>query len=246
MITREDAFFLQRKRTFWEYLWKAIFSRHQKTQIAQMSQHITPGSCVIDVGANVGFFTRGFARATGKEGVVLAFEPQTVPRSILTTASFFKRNQNIQILPFALGETAGMLTLSIPFKAKGNVGINLAHGGDPTEMAERFTLKSETVPLARLDDVLERYDFGPVSMIKIDVEGAELNVLKGAEATLRKYTPVVICEIDGREHRFGSTGGELVTYLENLGYAPFSLETGVQLDPSSPDRNTVFRHVSSD
>jgi len=214
MITREDAFFLQRKRTFWEYLWKAIFSRHQKTQIAQMSQHITPGSCVIDVGANVGFFTRGFARATGKEGVVLAFEPQTVPRSILTTASFFKRNQNIQILPFALGETAGMLTLSIP--------------------------------LARLDDVLERYDFGPVSMIKIDVEGAELNVLKGAEATLRKYTPVVICEIDGREHRFGSTGGELVTYLENLGYAPFSLETGVQLDPSSPDRNTVFRHVSSD
>ena len=241
MITRQSAFFLQRKRTFWEYLWKSIFTQHQKAQINQMSRYIEPGSCVIDIGANVGFFTRGFARAAGKDGVILAFEPQTVPRSILTVASFFKRNQNIQILPFALGETSGMLTLNIPFKAKGSVGINLAHGGDPEEMAERFTLKSETVPLARLDDVLTRYDLGPISMIKIDVEGAELNVLRGAAQTLRTHKPVIICEIDGREHRFGGSSEALVSFLAELGYLPFSLESGDQLPLDAPERNTVFK-----
>ena len=192
-----------------------------------MSRYIKPGSCVLDIGANVGFFTRGFARAAGDNGVVLSFEPQTVPRSILTVASFFKRNQNIQILPFALGDTSGMLTLNIPFKAKGNVGINLAHGGDPEEMAERFTLKTETVPLARLDDVLTRYDFGPISMIKIDVEGAELNVLRGgtdpvgftqangAAVTLDYSTNVAFSNAATQPADFASC-----TYTPTAGYDP--------------------------
>ena len=206
-----------------------------------MSRYIEPGSCVIDIGANVGFFTRGFARATGKDGVVLAFEPQTVPRSILTTASFFKRNQNIHILPFALGELAGLMTLHIPFKPKGDVGINLAHGGNPEEMEQHFKLKQETVPVARLDDVLARYDFGPISMIKIDVEGAELNVLRGAEQTLRTHKPVIVCEIDGREHRFGESAEALVSFLAELGYLPFSLESGDPLPLDAPELNTVFK-----
>jgi len=109
VISTSNAFFLQRKRTFNEYLWKAILSSHQKAQIARMSAYIRPGTTVIDVGANVGFFARDFAR---KVGVVLAFEPQSVPRSILTVASFFKRNQNLAILPFALGETSGAIPLA--------------------------------------------------------------------------------------------------------------------------------------
>lgn len=241
MITRANAFFLQRRRTFTEYLWKAVVSRHQARQIAFMSGYIKPGSLVLDIGANAGFFARGFARAAGPDGVVIAFEPQSVPRSILTVASFFKPNRNIIILPFALGETAGTARLTIPFKSGGNVGINLAHGGDPSDLAARFETRSELVAAARLDDVMAAFDFGPVSLIKVDVEGAELSVLKGGEALIRRDRPVIICEVDRHGARFGATPEDLAAWLAALGYRPHALETGELIESSPLATNTVFK-----
>lgn len=241
MIDRTTAFFLQRRRTFVEYLWKAVFSRHQARQIAQMAAFVSPGDVVIDVGANVGFFARGFARAVGEEGAVLAFEPQTVPRSILAAASFFKRNQNIVLLPFALGEARGHQTLAIPFKPKGNVGINLAHTGDTSDFEGRYRTKLELVPAARLDEVMTHFDFGRVSLIKIDVEGAELSVLKGAEGLIRRDRPIIICEIDQHGARFGAEPTDLASFLEQLGYRPYGLESQVLLEAGQFERNTVFK-----
>jgi len=240
VISTSSAFFLQRQRTFNEYLWKAIFSSHQKAQIARMSAFIRPGTTVIDVGANVGFFARGFAREVGAGGVVLAFEPQSVPRSILTVASFFKRNQNLAILPFALGETSGAIPLAIPFKKKGNVGINLVQISDRSDLSERFEVKRELVALARLDDVLANYELPPVSMIKIDVEGAELGVLRGGQAVIEAQRPVVICEIDDRGSALGYENADVLDFFAARNYRASDLETGEALAPGTWARNTVF------
>ncbi len=240
MLTRENVFYLQKRRTFIEYLFKAVFTQPMKQQIDQMSRYIRPGTCVIDIGANAGFFARCFSRHVG-DGVVLAFEPQSVPRSIMTVASFFKRNRNIILFPMALGRATGLLELKIPIKSKHKVGISLAHTGDSDDLHERFDVRCELVPCWRLDDILSKAEFGPVSMIKIDVEGGEMDVLLGARAVIEQHRPVVICEIDGRENRFGTTREGLLEYFRTLDYVACSLETGKVLPDGTTERNTVFR-----
>ena len=143
-------------------------------------------------------------------------------------------------MPFALGVDTGLIELSIPIKRRGGVGIGLAHVGDDTDLKERFEVKKELVSIVRLDDVLARMDLGQVSLMKIDVEGGELNVLKGAMELLTSQKPAVLCEIDGREHRFGSSSTELSKFMTGLGYVPLSLETGALLEVDALEKNTLF------
>ena len=118
-------------------------------------------------------------------GLVLAFEPQSVPRSVSTVASFFRRQRNIVQFPFALGHEPGLLDLKIPIKRKGDIGISLAHVGAADDLAERFDVRREIVPCDTLDNVLSRISIKALSMIKIDVEGGEHNVLRGGIETLK-------------------------------------------------------------
>lgn len=239
MITADTAFFLGRRKTAWEYLFKTVVFDDKKAEIDRMAKYVCPGSCVIDVGANVGYFSRRLARHT-PGGMVLAFEPQTLPRSVFAMAGYFRKRSNILLLPFALGEAAGSLTLAIPIKKKGNVGIGLAHTGSTEDFEGRFEVRKELVPVARLDEVMAQIETGPVSLIKIDVEGAELLVLRGGAETVRQHRPVVVCEIDGREGRFGIGAAELVSYFQRLDYKPVSLTTGQEISWTALEKNTAF------
>ncbi|MEO0883423.1 MAG: FkbM family methyltransferase [Pseudomonadota bacterium] len=245
MITRENAFFLGARRTAQEYFFKTLFSNAKammndgRVELVAIREHIAPGSVVLDVGAHVGVFSRRFA-ALAPDCTIVAFEPQSLPRSVFNMAGFFRKPNNILVLPLALGAEAGLMNLTIPIKQSGAVGIGLAHMGKDDDLADRFEIKKELVAVARLDDVLTRLDLGPVSLIKIDVEGGELNVLRGAQQTLERYSPALLCEIDGREQRFNQTAGDLSTFLAERGYVPFSLETGAALSTDTLEKNTLF------
>jgi FkbM family methyltransferase len=171
-----------------EYFFKALFTNDQAKDADAMAHYIRPGSCVIDVGSNVGYFSRRFADKN-PTGLVVAFEPQSVPRAIATVVSFFRRRRNIVVLPFALGAAPGLLDLKIPIKAKGRIGISLAHVGGNDDLNTRFDVVRELVPCETLDTILARLPTPEISLIKIDVEGGELQVLKGAVETLRRHRP---------------------------------------------------------
>ncbi|MEL6388065.1 MAG: FkbM family methyltransferase [Pseudomonadota bacterium] len=245
VITPENAFFLKARRTAQEYFFKGLFSEPKATmndgrvELAAVRQHLRPGSVIVDVGAHVGVFSRRFA-ALAPDCTVVAFEPQSLPRAVFSMVGFFRNKRNILVMPLALGADAGLIELSIPIKRKGAVGIGLAHVGDDADLKDRFDVRKELVAIARLDDVLARMDLGPVSLIKIDVEGGELGVLRGATQTLETHGPAVLCEIDGREHRFGDQSDALGAFLQALGYAPFSLETGAALPMDGLEKNTLF------
>lgn len=245
MITQANAFLLGYRKTALEKLFKATFMRSRAEmndgacELGMLQCLIPPGSTTVDVGANVGDFSRRLSQLS-QGGLVIAVEPQSMPRSVLTMAGFFKKASNILVVPVALGDTHGLTVLSIPIKTKGNVGIGLAHIGDAADFSGRFEVKKELVSLTTLDALLARIQTGPVSFIKIDVEGGELAVLRGAEATIDRFRPAILCEIDDREARFGTTRSELVNFLVERDYIPRRISDLAELAPDEIEKNTVF------
>lgn len=146
-----------------------------------MMAAITVGGCVWDIGANVGLYTVKFAAAVGEGGKVFAFEPSPVnlPRLKAATAEF----ATISIVPFALGSAAGT--------------VSFTEGEDDLGAVSRVTIGAAQSGLAvevRTGDALVADGIADVpTMIKLDVEGFELEVLKGMSQTLRNPKLTALC-----------------------------------------------------
>jgi FkbM family methyltransferase len=235
----DDLFRPGPNRTAREYLFKAIFTNDKAADADMMAKYIVPGTCVVDVGSHVGYFSRRFAdRNPG--GLVLSFEPQSVPRSIATVASFFRKQRNIVQFPLALGKAPGLLELKIPIKKNEQIGIGLAHVGSADDLCQRFDIKREIAVCETLDNVLGRVGVEKLSMIKIDVEGGEQDVLRGAQETLKRYRPVVVCETGDGMGRFGDSVAGLRAFMAERNYRALDLKTGREVGGDEPAVDTVF------
>jgi FkbM family methyltransferase len=148
----------------------------------------------VDVGAHVGLWSRVLCDYFAK---VLAFEP------VFTDC--FRRNledkTNVTLYPVALSDRTGSVEMEIN---QGNSGT--------THVARTPTGQRETVPMTTLDS----YRLDNVDLLKVDVEGWEYRVLRGAEETLLRFKPVVICEHKGHEKAYEESQSA-VDYLRTLG-----------------------------
>lgn len=245
MITSENGFFLNGHRTAAEKLFKAVFHKPRaymnagQVELAMLKDYIPAGSTTIDVGANVGTFSRRLSQLSDG-GLVVAFEPQSMPRSVMTVAGFMRGRSRIMVLPLALGAQEGMVTLSVPIKKSRNIGVGLAHIGSDADFEGRFEVKKELVTLTRLDTVLKNIDTGRISFIKIDVEGGELDVLRGGVETIETHRPAILCEVESHQGRFDSTVEELAGFFRERGYVARSIATGDVLPFDELEHNTVF------
>jgi FkbM family methyltransferase len=173
--------------------------------VALLREHVEPGTTVVDVGANVGFFTRYFADWTGPTGRVLAIEPEAGNVERLR-AMIRSRRLDAIVEPFhaAAAERPGPLALTI----------------DPYHPAGHF-LSDTGVPTAgvTVDDLVRRHSQRRVSLLKIDVQGAELRVLQGATWTLETSRPVLLVELEEKALRLqGASVETVVQFLASYGY----------------------------
>lgn len=156
--------------------------------------------CVLDVGAHVGLWSRVMSYDFM---LVEAFEPVTSHLECLRVN--VASRPNVRIHEMAIGNESGTVRMS---SYRGNTGHSQV-SIDGTGQGTR---------IARLDDVL--IPEAPVDLMKIDVEGYELDVLKGAEATIHRWKPAVIVEQKGgNAERFGHYRWAAVALLESWGYA---------------------------
>ncbi|HXU29407.1 MAG TPA: FkbM family methyltransferase, partial [Thermoanaerobaculia bacterium] len=142
-----------------------------------LARLLSPGDRVADVGANLGYYALLFARAVGPGGRIDCFEPE--PQNLETLAENVRLNrlgESVRIHPVAVGEAAGNVRLD-----PGLNGVVTEHG-------------ALEVPVRRLDDLDELLD-PPVDLLKIDVEGYEGPVLRGAEKLLARARPALFVEI---------------------------------------------------
>lgn len=147
------------------------------------------GTMAIDVGANIGIHTLVLSRCVGDTGTVLAFEPSvTIYKRLLGTMAL-NGLKNVNALPCGAGETATTRRFE-PLVTNFNIGQGKIDANGSAE-----------ITITTIDDQLKNSTM-PVSLIKIDTEGYEINVLKGAQETLRRHKPAVVAEFNGTSYSF--------------------------------------------
>ncbi len=182
-------------------------------RVLELGTHlISPGSRVVDVGANMGVYALPWA-ASNADVTVHCFEPNAAVRIRLArNVALNRMATRIRLHPEALSDQSGTATLyGSDDMSSLNKGVHT--GADRVAPAE--------VPLARLDDVLDIE--GPtVSLIKIDVQGHELEVLLGARAVISRHRPALILEHEDNLYRSSEEANQrkisLANLLSELGY----------------------------
>lgn len=175
---------------------------------------LQPGDTVIDVGANVGYFTLLAGRAVGTSGKVHAFEPVPATRADLDRNVELNRLAQVIVHEEALSDATGEATIYLGPESK--TGIAALRPFD--EQAGRLTIRT-----ARFDELVP--DAHPVRIVKIDVEGAELRVLEGMRECLGRHHPDLIVEICDEYLREMNTSAEAVCeLLDGHGYRMYGMD----------------------
>ncbi len=184
---------------------------------------ITRASQVLDIGAYVGLFTVGAALRAGR-GRVIAFEPTPASAALVRRHALLNGVAGrVRVVEAAVGREAGTTQLHLPPNAN---MASLVRANTLTLNAwDTSAVRALTVALTSLDTFAASEASAP-EVVKIDVEGAELDVLTGGRDMLLRHRPLVFCEIHPSELAgFGATPADVHAFMDNLGYRAHPIGT---------------------
>jgi len=208
---------------------------YEQGTVAVVQSFLKEGDVFIDVGANIGFLSLVAAEKVGKTGEVHAFEPVPSTLEILTKNKNINIYDQLSIYPHALGnETAKRFIYS----------ENENRGG--ASLVNHISDEGIEIDIKRLDDL----EFSkPITVIKIDVEGFEFEVLKGAENIILENKPKLIIEYSV-DRTNTSVAGEMFAWLKSLPhYKIYKLKHGkeresklieIKGEADLPDHDNIF------
>ncbi len=185
---------------------------------AVFERYCTPGMTLVDVGANLGYYALLASKLVGSSGRVIALEPNSESCRLLLSSLRLGKITNVELFPVAADLAQGWAYYST------HVGSN----GGLIDDEDLLSRPGVVVPTFRLDDIIE----GPVGFLKMDVEGAEGRVVKGATNLIERDRPIITTEL--KEEMLTRVSGvslaEYLGYFEDLGYRPSLLgqESGTE------------------
>jgi FkbM family methyltransferase len=193
------------------------------------------GQVFHDIGANIGWYSLLAARAVGPEGRVLAFEPSLSNASLAEHNAAVNHFGNITVVCAGLTDEDGWMT----FLDKGNLEGRLDKDDFDAQAKRRASRDQRIVgrtpvPVARLDSWLEQTGEPAPDLVKIDVEGAEVGVLRGMAATLERRRPTVVIELHG-------TNAGVADFLDSVGYEHRAIESGQPTREAPPQAHVLAR-----
>jgi len=174
-----------------------------------LSRYAKPGMAIVDIGANIGYLTMLLASLVTPSGLVVAVEPNPENIKLLEASRRVNGFDQILVVQAAAGAQTGLLALNVSYS-------NGMTGELPSDPDAIFA--SRPVPCFALDAILP--EDRPINLVKIDTEGAELNVLLGLSRTIDRDHPVIISEfspgaLPGTSH---CSGPDYLRYLIGKGY----------------------------
>jgi FkbM family methyltransferase len=203
--------------------WSQGLAQFEPSSVRATRAAIRKGDHVLDVGANIGFFSTLFSRWVGDDGRVLAIEPEAENCKFLRGNLESNRCRNVTICECAVAAAAGRSDFSVDAAtgATGRLGAEvtaseLAVGTGRLQVVET---RVETI-----DSLCEVNQIVP-AFLKLDIEGGEIGALEGALRVVRTARPVIVSELTG-------VGGcEVVDFLSREGYRMWDLETSQPVGP---------------
>jgi FkbM family methyltransferase len=190
------------------------YSKSDVGEFAYLKNSIKKGEIVFDIGAHKAGYLYYLLKQVGKQGKVVGFEPQSILYTYLQKIKKCFNWKQVTIEHLALSNSSGQTILYLPTDVPGKLtspGATIVKH----EQDENF-INSEKVNISTLDEYCLQYQLIP-SLLKVDVEGNELNVFKGGEALLKKHRPKILVEIEAR-HIGQAQVLETIHFLESLGY----------------------------
>lgn len=178
-----------------------------------LTHMLKPGNVFFDIGANIGLMSLLAAHKIGVTGVAVAFEPVSATyEKLQKNISLNPQCSNIQTVRAAVSDANGKQEIFITGPGRDAWNSLVPAEGMQREIIETF----------RLDDLMndEKLELPHPDIIKIDVEGWEIHVLRGAAETLKKYKPVLLIEFTASNlEAAGASCAELASELTKLGYS---------------------------
>ena len=192
----------------------SINKSYEEFETKLVKDIIKDGNIVVDIGANIGYFTLIFARLVGEKGKVFAFEPEPNNFNLLKKNIEINGYKNVNLINKAVSNKSGKIKLYID---------NVNYGGHSliAEIPNRQSIEIESIKLDDFFSANKKIDF-----IKIDVEGAELEVLKGMSNLLNQKDDIkILLEFNPLMLKsFGVTTQEYVNLLIRFNFKIYELD----------------------
>lgn len=190
---------------------------------AALKEQLKPGMTFIDIGAHVGYFTLLGAKCVGCEGKVYAFEPVVRNFDMLKTNVELNGYTNVSLVRMAASDKNGSRTMRLSVDSAFH-SLKLDAGKN-----------SEIVKTITIDHFCRRHKIGKVDVVKLDVEGGELDALKGMKNTIRrnKELTLIVEYIPGNLIAIGSSPRKFANVLRRLGFNEFILLHEREMKPIS-------------
>ncbi|HJI19825.1 MAG: FkbM family methyltransferase [Alistipes sp.] len=198
--------------------------------VHHLRELVRPGDTALDIGANLGYYTRTLCRLTGPAGRVYAVEPVEPIRRVL--ARNVRRCRNAVILPYALGTRECTIRMgNDTVREEGYFGTGRNYVDEESAAAE-IAFTAEMRRGSVLFAELERLDF-----IKCDIEGYELNVMREMRPLLERHRPTVLIETGGENRP------QIIRLFTELGYCGTTLDRGRErpLGDGDNGKDIIFR-----
>lgn len=196
------------------YFWGA----YEPIECYLICQIAKKGMTIVDAGANIGFYSLMFSNVVAENGKVFSFEP--VPHNYQQFQENLDHSQNVenvQLILKGLWNKTETLTFSLDESMDKNAGSFTA--GKVQSAFKQFSCHVTT-----LDEFVDENRIEKIDIIKMDIEGAELNALRGAENVLRKDHPIILLEVcDYTCASVGHTPDDLWNYLKQFDYKIFEI-----------------------
>ena len=197
-----------------EHQYLYFYGTHDERYIVtKLVKIIKPGDTCWDIGANIGFYTCLFAAQVGDNGTVVAFEPASRTYGYLKENISLNQFTNVTVVNKGLGDKREQrhLYYSEAGLAEGTASLKYDHG----------RAASERVTLDTIDNLFR--ELSAPNFVKIDVEGYQLEVLKGGEYYLKTYAPLLIAELKDVGETNRDTFTEIEEYVTDLGYQLYEI-----------------------
>lgn len=177
---------------------------------------------ILDIGTNIGSTLLQFAKNVGTSGFVYGFEPDFLNHKACIENIALNPFSNLEVFNIGLGNEKGTFDLVVDKETnRGENKIQLTKQADKT-----YT----SIHVERLDDWISNQKIEKLNLIKIDVEGFEMNVLKGAYLTIKRFYPILFIEVDDNNlNTVGNSAKELILFLEELNYKITMAETNIAI-----------------